>query len=143
MGTACIAVVLVTVFGFALGARPDGNGLGTFSLFIAGIGMATIGTGWGSVLPTASATCAPAAIMQLTLFLGLFLTDAQTPIPLMDGWLEYVARWNPLTQVLDVARIGFIDGINGRDLLVGMLVMVAISAGAWLFAFTGLARLDD
>ena len=84
-----------------------------------------------------------AAIMQLTLFLGLFLTDAQTPIPLMDGWLEYVARWNPLTQVLDVARIGFIDGISGRDLLVGMLVMVAISAGAWLFAFTGLARLDD
>ena len=135
--------MLVTVFGFALGARPVGNGLGTFSLFIAGIGMATIGTGWGLGLAYRFRDMRAAAIMQLTLFLGLFLTDAQTPIPLMDGWLEYVARWNPLTQVLDVARIGFIDGISGRDLLVGMLVMVAISAGAWLFAFTGLARLDD
>ena len=140
---ACIAVVLVTIFGFALGARPVGNGLGTFSLFIAGIGMATIGTGWGLGLAYRFRDMRAAAIMQLTLFLGLFLTDAQTPIPLMDGWLEYVARWNPLTQVLDVARIGFIDGISGRDLLVGMLVMVAISAGTWLFAFTGLARLDD
>jgi hypothetical protein len=45
--------------------------------------------------------------------------------------------------VLDVARIGFIDGIDGGDLLIGMLIMVVISAGAWLFAFTGLARLDD
>lgn len=61
----------------------------------------------------------------------------------MDGWLEHVARWNPLTRVLDVARIGFIDGISGRDLLSGMLIMIAISAGTWLFAFTGLDRLDD
>jgi len=112
-------------------------------LFIAGLGIATIGTGWGLGLAYRFRDMRAAAIMQLTLFLGLFLTDAQTPIEVMDGWLEFVARWNPLTRVLHVARIGFVDGIGGADLLIGIVVIVLASIGAWAFAFTGLGRLDD
>ncbi len=50
-----------------------------------------------------------AAIMQLTFFLVLFLTEAQTPLNVMQGWLEQVARINPFTNVLRLARLGFVD----------------------------------
>ena len=140
---ALIAVVLVTLVGLALGARPVGSGLGMFGLVLAGIGMATIGTGWGLGLAYRFKDMRAAAIMQLTLFLGLFLTDAQTPIEVMQGWLQTVARWNPLTRVLHVARMGFIDGLGGRDLLIGTLVMAGLAGITWMFALSGLSSLDD
>ena len=140
---AVIAVVLVTVVGFALGARPEGNPLSVLSLFIAGIGMATIGTGWGLGLAYRFKDMRAAAIMQLTLFLGLFLTDAQTPIDIMKGWLQTVATWNPLTRVLHVARLGFVEGGSVSDLVLGVAVMIVLGSLTWLFAFTGLRRLDD
>lgn len=140
---AVIAVVLVTVVGFALGARPSGNPFSVLTLFIAGIGMATIGTGWGLGLAYRFKDMRAAAIMQLTLFLGLFLTDAQTPIDIMTGWLQGVATWNPLTRVLHVARMGFVEGSSTADLGLGIVVMVLLGALAWVFALTGLRRLDD
>ncbi len=140
---ALIAVVLVTLVGLALGARPVGSGLGMFGLVLAGVGMATIGTGWGLGLAYRFKDMRAAAIMQLTLFLGLFLTDAQTPIEVMQGWLQTVARWNPLTRVLHVARMGFIDGLGGRDLLIGTLVMAGLAGITWMFALSGLSSLDD
>jgi ABC-2 type transport system permease protein len=84
-----------------------------------------------------------AAIMQLTLFLGLFLTDAQTPIEIIDGWLEPVATWNPLTRILHLARQGFVEGFDPRDTIIGLVVMVVLGIGSVAFALTGLARLDD
>lgn len=140
---AVIAVVLVTLVGFALGARPVGNPLAVLTLFIAGIGMATIGTGWGLGLAYRFRDMRAAAIMQLTLFLGLFLTDAQTPIDIMQGWLKSVATWNPLTRILHVARLGFVDGNGVSDLIIGIAVMAVLGFLAWFFALSGLRRLDD
>jgi ABC-2 type transport system permease protein len=81
--------------------------------------------------------------MQLTLFLGLFLTDAQTPIDIMQGWLKSVATWNPLTRILHVARLGFVDGNGVSDLIIGIVVMAVLGSLAWFFALSGLRRLDD
>jgi ABC-2 type transport system permease protein len=83
-----------------------------------------------------------AAIMQLTLFLGLFLTDAQTPLEVMDGWLRPVAEWNPLTRVLGVARQGFVGGPDWSTTLTGIAAMAVLSVLTALFAFTGIRRLD-
>lgn len=140
---ALIAVVLVSLVGLALGARPVGNPATPLLMLVAAIGMATIGTGWGLGLAYRFRDMRAAAIMQLTLFLGLFLTDAQTPIEIIDGWLEPVATWNPLTRILHLARQGFVEGFDPRDTAVGIAVMVVLGALSALFAFTGLARLDD
>jgi ABC-2 type transport system permease protein len=105
--------------------------------------MATIGTGWGLGLAYRFKDMRAAAITQLTLFLGLFLTDAQTPIDIMEGWLQDVARWNPLTRVLHVARLGFVDGGGLSDLLLGIAVMGVLGSLAWVFALSGLRSLDD
>ena len=137
-----LAVVLVTLVGLALGARPVGNPAGLATLMLAGLGMATIGAGWGLGLAYRFKDMRAAAIMQLTLFLGLFLTDAQTPLEVMDGWLRPVAEWNPLTRVLGVARQGFVGGPDWSTTLTGIAAMAVLSVLTALFAFTGIRRLD-
>jgi hypothetical protein len=42
-----------------------------------------------------------------------------------------------------VARLGFVEGGSIGDLVLGLIVMIVLGSLAWLFAFTGLRRLDD
>jgi len=114
------------------------------SLIAVGLGTATLGTGWGIGLAYRFGDMRAAAIMQLTLFLGLFLTDAQTPVDVMRGWLVPVATVNPLSRVLALARQGFIDdGASWATTIWGLITLIAVSTATGMFAMAGLRHLDD
>jgi ABC-2 type transport system permease protein len=140
---ASLAIVVVTIVGVALGARLTGGVFGAVALVVAGLGIATVGTFWALGLVYRLRDMRAAALMQLTLFFGLFLTEAQTPIPLMAGWLPTVARYNPLNEVLRLARVGFVGEPSWSDAWPGLLTLTVMSALAALFARRGLATLDD
>jgi len=139
---ALIVVTLVFAIGTLLGARLTDGPLGLLTLAVAGVGMAVVGTGWGLGLAYRFGDMRAAAIMQLTLFLGLFLTEAQTPLDVMEGWLHSVARVNPLTNVLRLARTGFLGEITWGDSWGGLLAIVALGVLAVWFARRGLDSLD-
>ena len=85
-----------------------------------------------------------AAIMQLTFFLLIFLTDAQTPLFIMEGWLESVAKINPFTNIIRLARLGFLDApITWNNIWGGLVAILAISAVTLTFARRSLDRLSD
>jgi ABC-2 type transport system permease protein len=140
---ALLVVTIVLAVGFALGARLTDGPLGLVALYVAGLGMAVLGTGWGLGLAYRFRDMRAAAIMQLTLFLTLFLTTAQAPLYLMEGWLHAVARVNPLTNVLRLARVGFVGDIRWDDVWGGVLALALLGALAMWFARTGLDRLDE
>lgn len=140
---AALAIVVVSFVGFLLGARLTGGVLGAAALVVAGLGIATVGTFWALGLVYRLRDMRAAALMQLTLFFGLFLTEAQTPIPLMSGWLPTVARYNPLNQVLRLGRVGFVGDPSWSDAWPGLLTLVVLGALAAVFARRGLATLDD
>lgn len=140
---ASLAIVVVTTVGLALGARFTGGVVGVVTLVVAGIGIAAVGTFWALGLVYRLRDMRAAALMQLTLFLGLFLTEAQAPISIMSGWLPTIARFNPLNQVLRLARVGFVAEPTWSDTWPGLVALtVMIVLGGW-FARRGLARLDD
>ena len=139
---AAIAVVIVTVVGLALGARFTNVG-GVLTLAAAGLGIASIGVFWALALVYRFRDMRAAAIMQLTLFFGLFLTEAQMPIYLMEGWLETVARYNPLNNILELARVGFLGDFRWSDTWPGLLTIVVLVAVTGVAAMRGLARLTD
>lgn len=139
---AALVVTIVFAAGVLLGARLSDGPLGLLLLYVAGLGMATIGTGWGLGLAYRFRDMRAAAVMQLTLFLSLFLTTAQAPLSIMEGWLHTVARLNPLTNVLRVARVGFLGDITFDDVWGGLVALVVIGALAMWFARRGLDRLD-
>ena len=140
---AALAIVVVTIVGVALGARLTGGVLGGLALVVAGLGIATVGTFWALGLVYRFRDMRAAALMQLTLFFGLFLTEAQTPIPVMAGWLPTVAERNPLNHVLRLARVGFVGDPRWSDAWPGLVTIVVMATLAAVFARRGLAGLDD
>jgi ABC-2 type transport system permease protein len=140
---AVMVVALVTIISFGLGARTTGGPLALVTLLAAGAGMSVIGTGWGLGLAYRFRDMRAAAIMQLSLFLALFLTTAQAPIIIMEGWLKSVARVNPFTQILQLARAGFVDEMAWQHIWGGVIAIVVIGTLAIAFAWTGLRKLQD
>ncbi|MEM9516320.1 MAG: ABC transporter permease [Actinomycetota bacterium] len=138
-------VVTTTVFlvGLLIGARLTDGILGLLMLYVAGLGVATFGTFWGLALAYRFRDMRGSAIMQLTFFLTLFLTDAQTPLSVMEGWLHGVARINPLTNVLRLGRQGFLGDVTWDNTWGGLVAIAAISALTLWFAVTSLNRLRD
>lgn len=135
-------VTVVFVVGTIAGARLSDGPLGLLLLYVTGIGVSTIGTGWGLGLAYRIGDMRAAALMQLTLFLAMFLTSAQAPLTVMRGWLHGVARINPFTNVLRLARAGFLGDIRWADVWGGLLALAVIGALAMWFARRGLSQLD-
>jgi ABC-2 type transport system permease protein len=136
-----IVVTTALAVGFAFGARLTGGALGLVTLYIAAVGISTIATGWGLGLAYRFGDMRAAALMQLTLFTCLFLTNAQAPLNVMTGWLHSVARVNPFTNILRLAREGWLGDVTWDGTWGGLVAIAAISVLSLLFAYRGLVRL--
>ena len=141
----CTFVILI---GLILGVRFTAGPIGVITLYIASLGMATICLGWGLALAFRFRDMRGAAIMQLTMFVGLYLSSAQMPLPLTTGWLHAVARFNPATNILRLAREGLAtrssaDYMSWGNTWGGLLGIGCLSAITLLFAFRSLNKLDN
>jgi ABC-2 type transport system permease protein len=135
---------IVFIVGTLFGTRLTHGPLGLIPLYVSGFGVAILGTGWGLGLAFRFRDMRAAAIMQLTFFLVLFLTEAQAPLSVMEGWLEGVARLNPFTNILRLSRLGFMNPeVTWNNAWGGLLAVVLISTATLLFARRSLNRLSD
>ena len=137
----------VIPFGVALGARFTGGLLGILALVVASLGISTISLGWGLGLAYRFRDMRGAAVMQLTMFIVLYLSTAQMPLPLLQGWLHAVARVNPLTNILRLAREGLVnttspDYLSWNNTWGGLLAIVLMATLTLIFAGRGLRTLD-
>jgi ABC-2 type transport system permease protein len=136
-----IVIAVVMVIGVAAGARPPSGVWALGPLLLAGLGLSTVGVGWALALAYRFRDMRGAAIMQLSVFLTLFLTSAQTPLSIMEGWLRQVALVNPFTYVLDLARQGFLEGVAWDTTLIGIAAVIPVAALTLVYAWRGLDRL--
>jgi ABC-2 type transport system permease protein len=150
-GTLTRVVMMTTIvilIGVALGARFTGGVLGVLCLYAAAVGLSTIGAGWGLGLAFIFKDMRGAAVMQLSIFLVMFLSSAQMPLEIMDGWLHTVARINPATNILRLARVGLVNESSpdhlSFDAVWGGLVAIAVMASLSLgFALRNLRKLSN
>ena len=140
-----VMIVVTTAFivGVLFGARLTDGLLGLVMLYVAGLGIATIAAGWGLGLAYRFGDMRAAALMQLTLFSALFLTNAQAPLNIMTGWLHTVARINPFTNILRLTRQGFLGEVTWDNTWGGLVAIVGLSTLTLIFAYRGLAKLAD
>ena len=113
---------VVTIAALVAGMSVDGNGIDLFGLLGLGITMNLVAGLWAIGLAMFLRTEQAGALIQMPVFVLLFLAPVYVPLPLLTGWIHDVANLNPVTAVLEA----------GRGLLAGSPVKVAI-------AFTGLA----
>ena len=138
---------IVVPIGLALGVRFQGGVLGFLSLFVASLGMSTISLGWGLGLAYRFRDMRAAAIMQLSIFVGLYLTSAQMPLELISGWLHQVATYNPVTYILYLARQGLVLEGTSHDMSwantwPGLVAILSLAGLTLLYARRGLDKLD-
>jgi ABC-2 type transport system permease protein len=132
------AVVLMVAM--ATGAHFPGL-LGLAIAAVVVMGVAAISSTWGSALALKFKSQSAAPLMQAGMLLAIFLTTAYAPLALLQGWLETVARYNPLTQVLEAARQGFIGGVTWSDTWPGLLALAGIVTVLTLVALRGMRRI--
>ena len=133
------ASALLTV-GFALGVHwPGLDGLVLAVVLV--MGMGTVAACWGVTLALHFKTQAAAPLMQVGVFLLILTTTAYAPLDLLTGWLQEVARYNPLTQVVEAMRQGFLGGgITWGETWPGLLVIAGLLTIVAATALRGMRR---
>ena len=79
-------------------------------------------------------------LMQVPVFLFLFLAPVYVPRELLGGWVHAVAPFNPATHVMETVR-DLIAG-QGSDYLATLGVIVALLAVVTIFMFRGLRQAE-
>lgn len=133
------ATVLLTV-GFSLGAHWPGLG-GLVIAILLVMGMGTLAACWGVTVALRFKTQSAAPLMQATMLVAILTTTAYAPLELLTGWLREVARYNPITQVVEAIRQGFIgEGVAWAETWPGVLALAALITILAALALRGMRR---
>jgi ABC-type multidrug transport system permease subunit len=133
------ATVLLVV-GLAFGAHWPGL-LGLLIALVLVMGMAVVAATWGTSLAFKFRTQSAAPVMQVGMFLAVLTTTAYAPLDLLTGWLHTVAEINPVTQVVEAVRQGFVGPVTWGDTWPGFLTLFALAAVLSYFALRGMRRM--
>ena len=132
------AVLVVSYFG---GLTLPGGPVGLVSLYVATVGMAVVFCLIGLAIVYRMRTMRSMMIVQVLGFSLMFLSIGQVPIRFLDSWLHTAARVNPLTNVLRLARQGFIGDLAWSVTWPGLVAVAAMTLGAGFAAHRGLMKM--
>src|SRR5262249_34906619 len=125
-----VPATVVLAVAFAIGANwPGVDGLLLTYAMVAA--TAAVAACYASALALHYKSQSAAPLTQAGMMALIFLTPAYAPLALLQGWLQKVAELNPMTQVVEAVRQGFVGSITFSDTwegvaaLTGMLVVLA------------------
>jgi ABC-type multidrug transport system permease subunit len=136
---ALLPATFVLAIALALGAAfPGVDGLLVTYLMV--MAMAAVAACWGSFLALRFKSQSAAPLMQAGMMALILLTPAYAPLPLLQGWLQDVADANPVTEVVEAARQGFVGDVTWADTWPGLLAVAALLALLGALALRELRR---
>jgi ABC-type multidrug transport system permease subunit len=128
-----IVGTVVTVAGLIAGMRLEGNGIELSGLLGLGLGMNFSAALWAIGIAMFLRTEQAGPLIQMPVFVALFLAPVYVPLSLLTGWVHAVSSVNPITAVIEAGR-GFIAGSPVKVAVAFLL----LAGGAVVFA--GFAR---
>jgi ABC-type multidrug transport system permease subunit len=137
---ATVTIGAVTVIGLAVGMEVDGGGLDLFGMYgLAGIiNITGLLFAAGVALRFRSLQATP--LMQVPVFLFLFLAPVYVPRDLLGGWVHAVAPFNPATHVMETIR-DLLAGTGG-EYLATLGIIVGLLTVMFVFAIRGLRQAE-
>jgi ABC-2 type transport system permease protein len=136
-----IPLVITLVIGTLGGMAYPGGALAVVWLAIAAAGVAVMGGLWGLGVMYRAKRQSAGGLVQIGLFVALFLSIGTVPLDLMEGWLPKVARWNPITPILTLARAGFVGANDWGDIWPGLLAIAGSCLVLGWYAARGMRSL--
>ena len=127
---AVFTMTVITVVALVAGMQVGGDGVDLFGLYGLAALVNAAASLWATGVALRLRTIQAGPLMQVPIFLILFLAPVYLPRDLLSGWVHSVASVNPATAFLDV----------GRDLMAGRSAAVGLAFGlvAALIALFGL-----
>ncbi len=81
-----------------------------------------------------------APLMQMGSFIATLFTVSYAPKELLQDWLEVIATINPVTEVLNAVRQGFVGDVTFADTWPGFVAVAGLLIVLGAFAVRGLKR---
>jgi ABC-2 type transport system permease protein len=95
---------------------------------------------WGAGVSFRARTMQAGPVMQIPIFVILFMAPVYVPLHLLTGWVKVVAHVNPVTPLLDTGR-DFISGGDANLALAGGVCVALVCVFA-VWAVRGLRRAE-
>ncbi|MCY7302006.1 MAG: ABC transporter permease [Thermoleophilia bacterium] len=115
----CITATLLTVIALASGMKVGGGPVDLIGLYTLALIINICGFFWSAGIAMRLRTLQAGPLMQMPVFLLLFLAPVYVPLALLGGAMHAVAKFNPITYALG----------TGRGLLAGDATQVGLSFG--------------
>ncbi len=109
MVRALLVLSVVCVAGLVSGMNIDGSFGDLVALLLLALAVSATSTLWAAGIAMRLRTMQAGPVMQMPIFILLFLAPVYVTLPLIGGWVHDVATYNPVTALLEAAR-GFIAG---------------------------------
>jgi ABC-2 type transport system permease protein len=122
----------------------DFPGVGPLLLALAlSVLFASVAAAWASALALRFKTQSAAPLMQASMFMLVLFTPSYAPQELLTGFLQDVARWNPVSQVVEAVRTCFVGSVTWAETWPALVVIAGLAALFGAMALRGLARTGD
>jgi ABC-2 type transport system permease protein len=128
MTRALFVLAVVFLAGLVSGMHVDGSVADLGALVVLALAVSATSTLWSAGIAMRLRSMQAGPVMQMPVFILLFLAPVYVPLSLVGGWVHDVAQFNPATAFLEAAR-GF---VSGEPTKVGITVACLVV----MFAFT-------
>jgi ABC-2 type transport system permease protein len=135
-----ITGTVVTIAALIAGMNVEGNGVQLIGLLGLGVAMNLTAALWACGVAMFLRTEQAGALIQMPVFVLLFLAPVYVPLSLLSGWIHDVANLNPVTAVLEAGR-GLLAGTPVR-VAAAFLGLAIIAALLTVFSRRGLASAE-
>lgn len=132
--------IFITLVALATGMQVGGGGVDLLGLVGLGLCVSVAAALWGVGLSLRIKSLQSAPLMQIPIFVALFLAPVYVPLKLLDGWIHAVASYNPATALLNAGRALLAGG--AEDVAIAFACGGALVALFLIWAFRGLRRVE-
>jgi ABC-2 type transport system permease protein len=122
---ALVTWTVLTVVALVSGMQIDGSGVDLFGLFVLAVLLNVAATLWAAGVAMRIRSIQGGPLMQLPVFLILFVAPVYVPLSLLSGWIHAVASINPITALLEAGR----GLISGEPVVIALAFAVVIGLG--------------
>ena len=135
-----IPMTVLLIVTLALGASfPGLDGLLLAILLVPA--FAAVASLYATALALHFRTQSAAPLMQAGMFMALLFTTAYAPQALLNGWLSHVAKYNPVTKVVEGVRQGFVSTVSWHVTYPALLALAGLGVVLALLSARELRRI--
>jgi ABC-2 type transport system permease protein len=139
-GRAVVTWSALTIVALLAGMDVSGSGIDLFGLALIALCANAAGSLWAMGIAFRFRTIQAAPLMQVPVFLLLFLSPVFVPYALLRGWIETAAGLNPTTYALEAARSLIAGAPEEVGLAFAVLLPLVAVTAAW--ALLGMRRAE-